>query len=121
MIAEKKWREFWVILFKKNGSIIDCRSTPHPIRLNPATDDQVHVIEYAAYNDAREECILLTGGVMDLDDKLAAAQKEIAKYKSVLNKIAIAGSGAMAYTKDFTEFVNNTAREALNSQPRWPY
>lgn len=53
---------------------------------------EVHVIEIKALIDEREK-----------SKKLIAA----------LNKIAMAGSSELAYTKEFTELVNQTARQAL--------
>ena len=43
------------------------------------------------------------------------------KLNTALNKIAMLGSGELAYTSDFTEQVLKIATEALGIKKRWPY
>jgi hypothetical protein len=53
--------------------------------------------------------------------RLAALQLEVKKYKTALNKIGMLAMGGSAYTKEFTEQVEQIVREALKVEKRWPY
>lgn len=62
--------------------------------------------------DERDELI------KQLKRSLSISAEEINSLSTALNRIAIIGSGELAYTSEFTEQVNSIAREALTIEPR---
>jgi hypothetical protein len=59
-----------------------------------------------------------------LTDERAAGEKvwnRMKTYSRALNEIGILGSGETAYTREFTERVNQIVNEALDIKKPWPY